>query len=219
MFPWRTFAYGRLLALVFVLERGATAANAYTRFPPTNARNLLRTVCLMRLELLQATKGDGAMTQETLDLRAVAERLDKLEKQNRRLKYAGAAALLLVSTALVMGQAAPVPETIEARMFIVRDADGTARAALTVTELGPSLVLYDADGKLRAELTVMETGPRLHLLDADGTMRAGLAATELGPGLVLYDAHGTMRVVLAGAEEGLGLGLYDAHGNTLFSAP
>ena len=52
------------------------------------------------------------MTPETLELRAVAERLERLERQNRRLKYAGAAALVLVSAALVMGQAAPVPETI-----------------------------------------------------------------------------------------------------------
>ncbi len=45
-----------------------------------------------------------------------------------------------------MGQAAPVPETIEAQAFIVRDADGTPRAMLAASEEGPVLGLLDANG-------------------------------------------------------------------------
>ncbi len=108
------------------------------------------------------------MTQGTLTLSAVTERLERLEKQNRRLKYVGAAALVLVSAAIHMGQAAPVPETIEARRFLVIDTKGEPRAALGVTEGGPTLALNDADGKLRAALTVTEGGPALVLFDADG---------------------------------------------------
>ena len=159
------------------------------------------------------------MTPGTLELRDVAKRLERLEKQNRKLKYAGAAALVLVSAVLLMGQAAPVPETIEARQFIVRDADGKARAVLGVTEAGGSLGLCDADGNARALLGVTETGPTLWLHDADGTTRALLVAAEAGAVLGLHDPNGTLRAVLTIVKEGPGLLLYDADGKPLFSAP
>ncbi|MCH7540625.1 MAG: hypothetical protein IH999_09560 [Proteobacteria bacterium] len=159
------------------------------------------------------------MTQGTLTLSAVGGRLERLEKQNRRLKYAGAAILLLISAVLLMGQVAPVPEGIAAREFIVLDAYGTPRAILTATESGGGLSLHDPDGNVRALLISSEEGTVLTLFDADGTERVMLEATEGGPGLYLRDANENLRVGLALIEAEPALGLFDANGRPLFLAP
>lgn len=159
------------------------------------------------------------MTQGTLTLSAVGGRLERLEKQNRRLKYAGAAILLLISAVLLMGQVAPVPEGIAAREFIVLDAYGTPRAILTATESGGGLSLHDPDGNVRALLISSEEGTVLTLFDADGTERVMLEATEGGPGLYLRDANENLRVGLALIEAEPALGLFDRQGNIVFSAP
>ena len=47
------------------------------------------------------------MTSQTPDMQNVLERLEKLGKQNRRLKRAGLLALTAVGALLLMGQATP----------------------------------------------------------------------------------------------------------------
>jgi hypothetical protein len=82
-----------------------------------------------------------------MDHPTLEERLNRLERQNWRLK-AGLLALLalggLGATSAAMGGGSD----IEARQFRVTDSQGRTRAVL-----GPgSLVLYDADGKKTASL-------------------------------------------------------------------
>ena len=60
------------------------------------------------------------------------DRLLKLEIQNRRLKRLGAAALIVVTLLVVMGQA-PSKKTVEANEFILRDDGGNIRARLFMT--------------------------------------------------------------------------------------
>ena len=43
------------------------------------------------------------MTAETSNWQALTERVEKLERQNRRLKHMGAVALILAAAALLMG--------------------------------------------------------------------------------------------------------------------
>jgi len=61
------------------------------------------------------------------------DRILKLEKQNRRFKRLGVAALIVPALLLFMGQA-PSKKTIEANEFILRDDGGNIRARLFVTE-------------------------------------------------------------------------------------
>ena len=77
----------------------------------------------------------------------LAQRVEKLEKANRRLKLAGVLALTLVGCLLLLGVASP-DRTVEAEEFILRDASGNRRAGLAVVAQGPGLHLYDANGKL-----------------------------------------------------------------------
>ena len=59
-------------------------------------------------------------TQEHL-----VRRLDRLERENQRLKRLGALALIGLAALVIMGQAtsAPVANTIEAERFILRRAE------------------------------------------------------------------------------------------------
>jgi hypothetical protein len=64
--------------------------------------------------------------------------------------------MLLVCTALgltavtLMGQARPVPQTIEAQEFVVKDAAGTVRARLGTSPAGASLnLIHEARSRER----------------------------------------------------------------------
>ena len=50
------------------------------------------------------------MNNQTIELQAVVERLERIEKQNRILRRVGLALLLLPLALLVMGQASIRPE-------------------------------------------------------------------------------------------------------------
>jgi hypothetical protein len=60
-------------------------------------------------------------------------RLLRLEKENRRFKQLGVAALIVPALLIVMGQA-PSKKTVEANEFILRDDGGNIRARLFVTQ-------------------------------------------------------------------------------------
>ena len=63
------------------------------------------------------------MSSPTPDWTAVVERLEKLERQNRRMKQVGAVALIIAAAVLLMGQASP-NRTVEANEFVLQDESG-----------------------------------------------------------------------------------------------
>ena len=152
------------------------------------------------------------MASQTPDLQAVAERLGKVEKQNRRLKSVGIAVLLLVSAVLVIGQAVPKePILLEAEAFILRDKNGNVRAGLMLNEDGsPSLTFLDKNENLRAWLVLDEDGmPSFMLFDENENKRAVLGFTSL-------------EVTKTGEVRNLppsSLVLFNKEGKVLFKAP
>jgi hypothetical protein len=105
------------------------------------------------------------MAEPTLD--ALTRRLDRLERENRRLKVVGVLALLgLVSVAL-MGQAvlsdAPI---VEAQTFYVRDRVGKVRATLGADGLS----IMDASGAARVVVSGTSDPPGLNLRDKAGAV-------------------------------------------------
>ena len=160
------------------------------------------------------------MKSETPALPMVVRRLEKVERQNRRLKVAGAAALILLSAASVMGQAMPDRQTIEARSLMLLGADGKARVRLEVTEEGPSLSLLDAHQTQRVELSAQGEKPRLRLYDAKGQNRLELVLTWRGdPAVSLSGADGKARAILIETDGEAGFSLLDASGKTRWMAP
>ena len=171
-----------------------------------------------------------------LTLESLAERVGRLESENRRFKRQNrrlrAAAILLVAAfgaAFWLGQAA-VPKVIEAQRFVLRDAHGKELAVLGVSK-GLGYRDY-ADPRLAPE------GPTLALYDSNGKRRVAVGLTENEQGIALYGAAGDIRAYLSPdvlgvfAEAGRGgsslisvfgekpqLVLRDAEGKELFSAP
>jgi hypothetical protein len=107
------------------------------------------------------------VTNTQLEFQELAERLDKLEVQNRRWKLA-AILLAVSSTSLVLIAAKPADQidpnviharTVEARDFVLKDEDGQIRARLTLnpkraskgaiildSDIKPALQFYDDRG-------------------------------------------------------------------------
>ena len=96
---------------------------------------------------------------------SLIERVERLEKQNRRMKQVGAAALLLAGALFLMGQAAP-KRTVEANEFILKDASGRLRGTWWAHSEGAILELYDSDGKPRIGLGVNKVGAALSVYNA-----------------------------------------------------
>src|SRR5437870_2639374 len=119
-------------------------------------------------------------------LHALAERVAKLEAQNRRFKQSGIAALALASTLAFMGQA-QTNQVLEANAFHLKDANGTVRARLSMEGSNrPTLSFLDAKGVPVASLAGGDE-PFLTLFRPGTTEQVALGAYGAMYGLALYD--------------------------------
>jgi hypothetical protein len=124
-----------------------------------------------------------------------AERLARLERENRRIKLlAGIAVLVLAGFALI----GPSPESNEnrAERFLLTDAAGKTRASLGVTAEGPELLFLDENNRSRSSIGATADGARFRLFDAQGRVRARLAAGQKGTELSFLDSTGIARAGL-----------------------
>ena len=132
------------------------------------------------------------MNSETSIAETLERRIEKVERENRRLKIAALTALLGLGGAFSLGAAASPPQKLEAETIVLRDAQGKSRIILSVDEEGPGIALLDAQGKVRANLGLAKEGPALDLLDAAEHPRATLELTEdHGPILNFVDKKGS----------------------------
>ena len=159
------------------------------------------------------------MTSHRPKLQAITERLEKLEEQNRRLKWGGVTIFAIFAALYapgLMGQAAPSPRVVEAQKFILKDANGNVRGWMGVIGEGSELTLGNAHAQPMMELMVSTDASDLHffgtrksgmnlgvnsgdpafsMIDAEGSGRAGVAFANDGPSLTLEDAKGFSTVV------------------------
>lgn len=164
-------------------------------------------------------------------LEALAERLERMERENRRLKRVGAVLILGIGALVLMAQGKP-SRVIEAERFVLRDARGKTRAVLGVEDRVTKFSLYDEDGDFRADLGVgpavstlglfgKDKGSAVILSEAfpleaslvflkDKKMRSIVGVGVVGPALDLGDADGRSRASLKLAADGSPtLTLYD----------
>ena len=111
------------------------------------------------------------MEPGALNLEIMSGRLEKLERQNRRMKQAGAVVLLFAGALLLMGQAPP-RRMVEANEFVLKDGNGRVRAILSAA-----------------------TSPTLYFLDENGVNRAALGPS----GLALSSGERQLAAMLGGA--------------------
>jgi hypothetical protein len=102
------------------------------------------------------------------------QRVEHLERQNRRLRIVGLFVSVLIGLVFLMGQAQGVPEEITAKKFLLMDDDGNYRGVLNVTEHGPVFALLDSNGTYRASLGVGD-GTALAIYDEKMNVRAHLS--------------------------------------------
>jgi hypothetical protein len=145
------------------------------------------------------------MDNATSNFYSLAARVEKLEKQNRFLKRAGLALLVLPAALIFMGQSR-APRAIEAEDFILRDAAGTKRAELSMGADAAGLLFFNSKGQTSSFLTdgmillgdpqntkvkpesglresgyvmlsMVDSAPRVQLRDSDG-FSASLGVTD-----------------------------------------
>ena len=82
-------------------------------------------------------------------LAKVTDRLDLLERENRRLKWV--AAVMFVGTVVAVAEGSTLikkPKSPDVQQLVVRDAAGTARIMLGLNQSGdPELSMFNADGE------------------------------------------------------------------------
>ena len=160
--------------------------------------------------------------------RTLAQRLDRLERETRRLKLTGIGILMAITAVVLMGQAMAKQETkvIEAERFILKDAEGRDRGGLQVMADGrPILRLADEKGWPRAELVVLSNDtPALYFYDYQKGRDVGRRYLAwLG-----VSRHGSVTLALVDREEqseaqlsvpGPRLHFIDKDGRVVWSAP
>jgi hypothetical protein len=119
-------------------------------------------------------------------------RLQKLERDNRRLKGFALAALVLAAALATIYATQPVPQTITAHRFDVVDDSGKVRASMAIVSGGSAIGLTDAQGNARA-LMILDPvkGASVLLGDAADKLRTTLNVTPEGESsIALSDPQG-----------------------------
>jgi hypothetical protein len=160
-------------------------------------------------------------------------RIERLERQNSRLKRGALACLVAIMSVGLMGQtkskstrpaapapaAAPVlPKNIEAESFILKDANGHVRAELSMGGTGPSFKLRDRSGTALVTLSLNDDAPAgPFILLSDPEHHAGLSMSILqgaGSQLTLTGARADIQAHIGVTPDGTTLALSDQDGFT-----
>ena len=153
----------------------------------------------------------------------VEQRLEQLERENRRLKLVGMIVAVLGGAALLWILSQLVGRTVEARRFILRDSGGEKRAEIAIGSEGMAgLWMYDKSGKFRATFTVTGAGtPGIVLYDENGRNRAEFGLLpDNSPGIALSEQGGIASVGILVTQDGLPhFTLADKTGRVLVKAP
>lgn len=84
----------------------------------------------------------------------LVKRLEKLERENRRLRGLGVAAVVIAAALGLMAATRPVPQKITAHEFDVLDNAGRVRIRLSATPSSASVEVMDAQGNRAASMEV-----------------------------------------------------------------
>lgn len=176
---------------------------------------------------------------ENREFGALLSRVERLEKENRRLKRGALAFLLAIASVGVMAQTkqtapsssqrrrppapapAPAPAgptAVEAQSFILKDSNGRVRAELGLTGSSPSLKFKDENGSALVTLALNSDapgGPLLLLSDPQHHASVALSVLEhAGPQLSLTGERADIQLHMGVAPDGTTLELSDKDGFT-----
>ena len=102
----------------------------------------------------------------------ITARLDRLERENRRLKRVGGGLAIAVAALGLMSAASGFCKTVWAERLVLRDSSGNDRLMMDAYSSGvPSITMRDGNGKSVARLS-WKDGIQVDMLDAKGSTRA-----------------------------------------------
>jgi len=127
----------------------------------------------------------------------LTQRLDRLERENRRLKRIGGVAVIGLAAVALMGQTMPgkVAKVVEAEQFVLRDASGTIRGRLHTSSNGIA-GLFLSSGTASAGLRVGADGLAILAMSEHGEPRVVLGNHKNSPEVLLIDKSNKVRVKL-----------------------
>lgn len=115
----------------------------------------------------------------------IRERLVRLERSNRRMKFLNTLAVICLAAVVSMGAQQATKRTVEANEFVLRAPDGHVRAMLTADSMGDaSLVFLDESEKIKG----IFAADRLVFSDWSGNARIALRPSPDG-GTVILGRH------------------------------
>ena len=129
---------------------------------------------------------------------ALSQRVNRLERENRRWKRCGLAFACLAGVGLLMGQASHSSQVVKAQRVIIVDEEGNERIVLAGAKDQATLVLKNGAGQASAVLSAAKESAGLSVTDTDGKLRINLAKdfrASGNAGLWLYDELGKPRYV------------------------
>lgn len=152
------------------------------------------------------------------ELTHLQQRMEKIERQNSRLKHGVYALACCLVVLLAMGAKVGMKDghfrllTVSAISII--DSSGKELMFLGHQEdLGTGIRIYNTDGKrvVGIGLTADENGSGMLVADKDGTPRFGLGMDKGVPSIAMTDDNGKKIIGLGGDEAGYGLVIMDAN--------
>jgi hypothetical protein len=171
------------------------------------------------------------MSEETLNLETLAERLDVVEKYNLRFKRLGIGIALLgilggflggvISAKIFQIQKTAMPsKVIEAEEICLLDQHGKKRIAMALLNDKPALMFLGENAEVPILLTVNKNGsPELFFSYNGSKYPSIIIEAEKGvPRLLMNDKNGQGRIMLAmGQDESSGLNFYNKDGESRIS--
>jgi len=148
------------------------------------------------------------------------ERLNRLERQNRRLKYWTVVMVLAGLALLIMGQALPpkVHDLIRAKKIEVVSESGTRVILLESWARGGWISTFNEKGKILFDASATDKGSgTIHIFNSQGKEIVGLSATASGNGIIsTFSSEGKTIVKISATRESSGvISTYDAGGTPL----
>jgi len=156
----------------------------------------------------------------TQNVEALTQRVEKLEKQNRRLRRTAWSAIIIATTTLLLpyigvalSRATNIYPVFRARTIIIHDSDGRERSFLGMPSLtdesNPMLTLMNADGVPEVMLGANEHGGMLSISDYSSGSDVALGITDSGPSFQIWDAESNLVLVLSADDDRFNFGVVD----------
>jgi hypothetical protein len=156
------------------------------------------------------------VTTSNSEVRAICKRVERLERENRKLRWCALILLLGVSSVILMGQAKPGNRIVEAQKFVLKDEKGKIRGWMGPYGTGSEIMLGNDNAQPMMRLLVstdagnlhfygshkggmtlaVDSGdPSLSIVGADGSGGAAIGFSKDGPAFTVSDGTGFSTVI------------------------